>query len=106
MPTKSVNVSTTEVRVCDQNSDRMALIFGNIDTVDSIYVSDRPGVATTGIPICPQMVVTLALKDGWDTKAAHYAYCANAKTLSVGEGFQSGEIVNGDGLPHAPDPPM
>jgi hypothetical protein len=113
MPTKSVALAAaTGTKVADADPNRTVLIFSNQDDTDLIFVSDEQGVTTTGILIAPQMTVVLGLSDGWNTKAAHWAYCAGATTLNVGEGTQwlSPVVVidpsGGDGLPHPKDPPM
>lgn len=111
MPTKSVAVSTTEVKVAEYNKDRTIIIFSNPDTAEPIYVSDSQGVGTNGIVVAPEMTVILTRLDGWDTTVAHYAYCALVKTLNIGEGLQplvtGGNSGGGNGgIPNPHDPPM
>jgi hypothetical protein len=110
MPTKSVTLAAGVETVCaDADTSRTFLSFSNPDDADLIYVSDQAGVGTTGILIAPQMTVVLSILDGWDTMAKHYAYCAGASVLNVGEGTQfplTWGTVDGDGLPTAPDPAM
>lgn len=109
MPTYSKAVSTTEALVAESDTTRTCLIFSNPDSTENIYVSDQPGVGTGGIVVGPSMTIVLTAKDGWNVKAAHYAYCAQAKYLNIGVGNQVIDVNQpppGDGLPHPKDPPM
>jgi len=88
MPTKQVTIGTTETPIVEANPQRTVLTLANMDVVDTIYVSDEPGVTTgRGYPIFPETFISLPKIQGEEPQKKWYGITAVASDLAVLESF-------------------